>query len=370
MVPHSHQINTSGTCNTCQTVANKDHILECYDCKTKYHAQCGTAAPFACKTFVNTFKGIQKNSSNFLFICDHCITNRENTEAAALKEHMAEVVASVSRLAKEVSELKTARSEPTVEEAGAKPVSGNVDNQNKTKPPAWTDPKETDRIIKQKESKVTLCIKNDDQNAVIDLKKVKNVVTSHGIQITNASVNRKNGDLYVDLPSTEEREKLVPLLKDEVIPGNTIVNVKKKCPVITIKNVSDYVNEEEFISRIKAQNRKIGEQIDKNGSEFTVVFAKELNPKPRPTALVEDENSKLFQIVARVSEDIRRSLKSDNDKLFIGLTSHHVFDRFYVKSCAKCHRFDHYHAECQGKACCGFCSAEDHDSNNCPIHAQ
>ena len=278
-------------------------------------------------------------------------------------------MASVSRLAKEVSELKAAKSEPVVEEAGAKTVSGDVDNQKKAKP-AWTDPKETDRIIKQKESKVTLCIKNDNQDAGIDMKKVKNVVTSHGIQITNASVNRKNGDVYFDLPSPEEREKLVPLLKDEVITGNTIVNVKKKCPVITIKNVSDYVDEEELIARIKAQNSKIGELIDKNGSEFTVVFAKELKTKSRTTAFVEDENSKLFQIVARVSEDIRRILKSDNDKLFIGFTAHHVFDRFYVKSCAKCHRFDHYHADCQGKACCGFCSSEDHDSNNCPIHVQ
>ena len=65
---------------------------------------------------MKTFKGIQKNSANFLFVCNHCITNREKTEAATLKEQMAEVVASVSKLAKEVSELKTARSETVVED--------------------------------------------------------------------------------------------------------------------------------------------------------------------------------------------------------------------------------------------------------------
>ena len=41
------------------------------------------------------------------------------------------------------------------------------------------------------------------------------------------SVNEKNGEVYVDLPTPEQRDKLLPLLKEEaVVPGNTIVDVK------------------------------------------------------------------------------------------------------------------------------------------------
>ena len=50
--------------------------------------------------------------------------------------------------------------------------------------------------------------------------RVKEVVTSNGVQVSKASVNHKTGDLYVDLPSTEEREKLVPLLREETLPEN------------------------------------------------------------------------------------------------------------------------------------------------------
>ena len=57
--------------------------------------------------------------------------------------------------------------------------------------------------------------------------KFREVVTSNGVQVSKVSVNHKTGDLYVDLPSTEEREKLVPLLREETLPGNTIVNIIK-----------------------------------------------------------------------------------------------------------------------------------------------
>ena len=69
-----------------------------------------------------------------------------------------------------------------------------------------------------------------------------------------------------------------------------------------------------------------------------------------------------------MSDDIREALKANNDKIFIGFSSHHVFDRFYVKSCASCHRFGHYHANCDNRPCCGYCSAEDHKSEECLIH--
>ena len=75
-------------------------------------------------------------------------------------------------------------------------------------------------------------------------------------------------------------------------------------------------------------------------------------------------------IVARISEDIRECLKANNDRVYIGFTACRVFDRFYVKSCASCHRFGHYHAECDSKPCCGYCGDEDHSSQQCPIHQQ
>ena len=208
---------------------------------------------------------------------------------------------------------------------------------------------------------------NDDEE--IDLEKVKEVVISNGIQITKASVSKQNGDVYVELPSEEQREKLVPLLKDEVVSGNTIIDMKKKYPVITIRNVSEYNSEEDFVSKIKAQNPQIREYIE-NGSQFSVVFKKEHNVNYGQNGLILDRVEKAFQVVVRVSEEIRQCLKSNNDRLYIGIQAYKVFDRFHVKSCASCHRFDHYHRDCRANACCGYCSAEDHVSEDCPFHEQ
>ena len=360
MVPY--EINGSGTCSSCDAIAVEQHILECFTCRRTFHAECDNNASFATKSFVKSFKGL-RNNINFFFVCDHCITNRENTEASSLKQQMAEVVASVSRLAKEVSDLKKEGSGQTSVEVPVadKNVAGESPGTTVGKNPDSSKKSKTERKV---DNKFTLCIKNDGGR--IDMTKVREVVTSNGVQVSKASVNHKTGDLYVDLPSTEEREKLVPLLREEALPGNTIVNIKTKCPVINIKNVADYVSEEDFIGKIKAQNPKIREKLE-NGSEFTVVFTKEFENIQRDT----QPGIKVHQVVARVSQDIREVLKMNNDRIFIGFSAHRIFDRFYIKTCAKCHRFGHYHANCSDhNPCCGYCSSEDHVSDNCPVKAE
>ena len=78
----------------------------------------------------------------------------------------------------------------------------------------------------------------------------------------------------------------------------------------------------------------------------------------------------LSYVVVRVSEDIHKLIQTNGNRIFIGLTSHRINDRFYVKACAKCHRYGHYHADCSKKACCGYCTSEEHESKVCPVYVQ
>ena len=75
-------------------------------------------------------------------------------------------------------------------------------------------------------------------------------------------------------------------------------------------------------------------------------------------------NTKYHQIVARVSEDIRKAIKTNRDKLFVGVSSYRVVDRFYVKRCNQCQQYGHYEKDCENEACCGYCSGP-HLSVNC-----
>ena len=113
---------------------------------------------------------------------------------------------------------------------------------------------------------------------------------------------------------------------------------------------------------LRRSKQLIREKLE-GGSEFSIVFTKQ--HEMRPGFKHSEDNG---QIVARVSEDIRNVIKSTGDKIFVGLSSHRVFDRFYVKSCAQCHRYGHDHADCQSTPCCGYCGSENHSSKDCPIH--
>lgn len=349
------QIENSGTCNTCNVEASEIHILDCFICKKRYHGLCNGTTPFTTKTFLNAFKKLQNNDS-FWFVCPHCVTDRENTEASTLKDQMAEVVKAVAQLTREVTDLKKGKERCDAPLQQAIPV---VNAQK----PAWITQENTNE--RKKEEKVTVCIKSGGSK--IDLSKMKDAVTSNGIQIVKTSVNRKNGDVYVDFPSNEQRDKLLPLLRNETLQDKTIVDVKSRNPVITIRNVSEFISNEDLIEKIKNQNKLIADKID-SGSEFSIIFTKEHKLRPGFKRSMESESDTTHEIVARVSEDIREVLKSAGDKIYIGFSSLRIFDRFYIKSCAKCHRFGHYHAECENTPCCGYCGAEDHESKDCVVY--
>ena len=321
-------LNADGTCLTCQEVATEQQVLVCYDCKNSFHTECDSVVPFGNKSFVNNFKKL-KNNKNFLFICDNCLTHRENVEASTLKDQISEVVKSVAQLAKEVRSLKQ-------QERNLKPVE-KVKGESKGKEKVQTQNGGSKKDLSETKSKsikpnVTVCIKSNEGKPV-DVKKVKDIIIANGIQVSKANINQKTGDLFVDLPSEGNKDKLVPLINEDTLPGNKVVKVKQKSPTITIRDVLEYENSEEFIENVKSQNPEIKERIE-SGDECIVVFAKEQqNVQARTQSTKAKE--KTHQIVIRVSEEIRGIIKRNGNKIFIGFLSHRVTDRFYVKSCAK-----------------------------------
>ena len=394
MVPY--QIKDNGICNTCETAASENHILECRDCKNQFHGCCDNNYPFCVKSFLSTYKSL-RNKTNFPFTCDHCVTRWENNEASSTKNQLAEVVKAVAALTEEVRELKGEKAfnnchdhhhhsnnsnyrnndnsidtdNKNIENNSHNNNNDDINNTNNTnnrnsnknsssnnnKCSPWLDRNRTHEM--KRKMKFTVCIKNDGQP--VDSAKVKDVITENGIQVTKANVNRNNGDLYVELPSEENREKLLPLLNEDVLPGSRVFKLKQKCPTISIRGVDEYTTEEEFIAKVKTQNENIKEKLD-NGSEFSVVFTKRHERT--------DNKNEEYQVVARVSEDVRAAIKANNDKIFIGFRSHHVTDRFYVKTCNNCHQFGHYHADCKHQPSCGYCSSPAHETTNCPAHIE
>ena len=97
-------MNSNGECTTCNETVNEDDILNCYDCKSHFHAFCGDEKPYGAKTFIGSFKKVKV--SNFLFLCDVCLTKRENNEASVLKDQIAALTEKVETLINDFQSFK------------------------------------------------------------------------------------------------------------------------------------------------------------------------------------------------------------------------------------------------------------------------
>ena len=373
-----HKVDSSGTCSTC-SLGVKENWVECFQCKERFHGNCtglGKAA-YCTKTALTNFKGMK--CDNFVFICNNCLTSKEHIEASSVKEQLAMLVTTVSDLKREFREFKTNNTTAThnasVEiisspiaidsnKAYLIPKTDIVDSNptvNHTAAPSDVNnnvsiPVPSSKSFASALKKSTVCIKNNvDTPETVDMEKVRSVVTSNGIRVSKATVNEKNGDVYVELPSDEEREKLIPLLGS--LQGNTVVKVNSKLPVIQLRNVCNFIDKDNFVDNVKLQNPKLGEEISK-GSVFSILFTKQ-----------KTETDSAHLVVIRVSPEIRDILKEGGDRIYFGFSSYKAEDRFYVKTCNKCHQFGHYHSDCTKNSCCGYCASEEHSSGDCPVKA-
>ena len=268
---------------------------------------------------------------NFTFVCDPCLTRRENNQASCLKEQISDLASTVQTLA---NDFKSFKEEKVVQSAS-------------TNPTPWSDTKRVNKI------RSSLCIKSN--GGAVNIDKVQELATNNNIQVMKTTT-KDNGDLFVDLPSEDNRERLTTLLNDEAFNENQVVNIKSKMPTISILDVKEYSTKEDFIEKVKKQNPVIKQKIEED-SEFSVIFC----AKPRNK---DNGNNGSFQVVVRVSDDIRKAIKRENDRIYLDLTTKRVVDRFYIKRCNRCQGFGHYEKDCQNEVCCGYCS-KSHKSSEC-----
>ena len=134
----------------------------------------------------------------------------------------------------------------------------------------------------------------------------------------------------------------------EKLPHISIVDIDK---LDTHDTTESFKND--ILSNIRSQNPEIANLIS-TGEEFTILFIKDGKSTNKCTA------------VARVSSRIRNLIKNNRNRLYIGINSCRVFDRFFVKRCNNCQEFGHYKDKCTNEVKCGHCGG-DHQSDNCEL---
>lgn len=359
-------IDLTGKCSSCSNNAAPAEIISCESCKKIFHALCPSVVnkqDGICNiSFLKLWHSGSKKS-NFKWYCDPCLTHMEHSQFSDFQTKFFTLIEKVNDLTNEVKSLsgtvgkqnesitvlnsEIASLKSLKNDDGKNGESSNVAFTSPLYGGSWSNPKSVQNL------KASLVVKPVSTESPINIASIEKIAVKHRIPVSRVGV-ASNGNTFVHCPTKAARDKLQPLLTSD-LPEQTVMALKDKMPSISIAGITKEVSKEELLIQICNQNEYISDLIGQ-GNEFKILFVK------APSAGYSN-----YQVVVRLSPSIRSAIASRNNRLFLGLTTCRVHDRFYVKRCNKCNCFGHYKSDCTNSTACGYCMKDDHESIDCPL---
>ena len=198
-------------------------------------------------------------------------------------------------------------------------------------------------------------------NTVVKGKVSKNLKS---VPVKKAAIT-KNGRASIHLPDEDSLNKATEALKGEFKVTQINKSEVNLLPKIKISDINkeylvgaDNTTMKEFLTgMIKEKNEKIKALID-NGNEFQVVYLDKASGNA----------------VIKISPEIRKYLKDNNDKVHIGLEYYHIEDQYHIIQCFHCQGYGHMSnsPKCPQKnndPTCLYC-AGSHKSGVCGLKRQ
>ena len=187
-------------------------------------------------------------------------------------------------------------------------------------------------------------------------------------KLTNVQVSKvlrsKEGKGVLFFPTKESRDTAAATLKDTYTLESQDRKVKTLYPKIKISWISKdcftVLDKTTIKDYIFQKNPTIKDLVEKEKKVFEIIF-------------INDEKDQNYAYaVVKVDTKIKEAINSQGNKIYIGLSSCKVTDRYHLIQCYKCQEFGHvkgstncnlYNME---KEVCLYCAA-DHKSKTCPV---
>jgi hypothetical protein len=170
-----------------------------------------------------------------------------------------------------------------------------------------------------------------------DVKAVETVIVDNFIHVDQTSVNKSDGASVYVCKSKKDRNDL----QEKLLQKYPEIKTRKPAellPTISIAYLKYSMTEEELKTALTLREPGLKKLVDA-GEMFNV-------NKVKP----HKKNDSFYQATIRVSTEIRKFIAFElNNRLYLGANSYPVFDRFHVKRCDKCHRFNHYEEACTAR---------------------
>ena len=204
------QLDDHGDCTTCKDEAREIDIVQCGDCKYKFHAVCSSSSPqsqWATKGFVQQLNA-KSTKMNFGFTCPICLTVKETNAADVEYLRIRKMEEEMNYLRKENGKMDHLRTElaeiknliidkmevDTVKNQNKHPTSQPVAPVPVTENP-WLDPNRVN-AMKTQSSALVISRTDDDETNKSNSDLVEEIVVSQGIDIKK-SFSDNDGNLVV-----------------------------------------------------------------------------------------------------------------------------------------------------------------------------
>ena len=328
-------LDSKGRCRKCKKDAQHEFI-ECWMCKNQFHViDCDEEEPMVQSSFFkNQWPTITRKWTCITFTCHNCKEDHNTKDQQIMSRRL--------RLVEEMG-LKTSRQLDSITEMLSQKKSG----ENHVKSYASVVSEEAPSLIVIEKPEVDMS-KEEKKEKLDQLNKV--------VRESKATVKKtytnKSGETVLVCSGEKSKDVILPHV-NKLFSERKIKTPRRKLPTVSIPFIQGSYQKDELLSTLQDQNQDSGLLFNQENAE--VIFIS-------PMKNQNDED--LFQAVLRVSEDLRRNIDNNGNRVFIGLTSCPVYDRFYVKRCNNCQGYHHYQKECKRDAVCGKC-AERHATKNC-----
>ena len=356
-----------GLCNHCSKEVNfdKDNAIECYTCGYMFHAvgcsvedyNVSSPSSFTNHLFpaVNKAKSYKNKFGRFLFICDYCITEKEEATQdvpGAMKNvyvdrKIEELKQSFANELSEVKHLLKAITAPSKEQSCQQLPALPHSAEN-----PWDDSQRTERL------RSMVLIKNDNDGKPINKSILEESCVKSKIGIVNTMTLKKSNDTAIILNSRSDAETLRQKLS-QTSPQHTTSTVASKTPRITVVGLEREYSKEEMKEMLVSQNSGINSLVNDPSTSID-------DKKVDVVAVLPLKNNQSFKAIVRVSNLIRSVIAKQSDRVYIGTQrACKVYDSFFVLRCFNCQQFGHHSRDCTSNhPVCGFC-AGSHETRSC-----
>ena len=345
------KLNEDGECPACNKLSLRGENIKCYSCKSLFHVICDGAQgddKVATKTTISNY--LQPSTKdNSLFLCDCCLTQMEirMTETETSRVNALErKMLGVDKKLDDIMTLLSAQTNTKTKAVEPELPKGNI----------WSD-KERLAAVKAPEPKAVLVINStSDPDKDLETKEmIERVVVENEIPLKESHKN-KEGGLVLVCESETSRDELRELVRVANVDLE-VTSPKSKQIAITLVGLTKSYQPDEIMKMLATQNEFI--KIFKIQNEIAEHFKIHVVKPCR-------NNPSVFQVFASVSSVFRDGLKSNKDKVIVGVTMCKVYERQVTKRCNNCQLYGHFAKECPTAlvAICGKCS-EEHRTDQC-----